>query len=56
MDDWDRRLANCYLEEYFGDFVFDDHQKFSFFKWEEFDYAVPPIVQLDESLNPLAAN
>lgn len=42
MDDWDRRLVNCYLEEFFGDFVFDEHQQFSFYKSPEFDYGPVP--------------
>ena len=25
MDDWDRRLVACYLDEFFGDFIFDKH-------------------------------
>ena len=48
MDDWDRRLINCYLDEFFGDFVFDDHSKFSFYKSEEFDYGPVPAMQLDK--------
>lgn len=51
MDDWDRRLINCYLEEFFGDFVFDADSKFSFYKSPEFDYAPIPAVALDSSIN-----
>lgn len=42
MDEWDRRLVNTYLEEFFGDFVFDSHSKFSFYKSDEFDYSPVP--------------
>ena len=51
MDDWDRRLVNCYLEEFFGDFVFDEHSKFSFYKSPEFDYGPVPSYSLDKQLN-----
>ncbi|KXS21993.1 hypothetical protein M427DRAFT_494431 [Gonapodya prolifera JEL478] len=40
-DDYDRRIVKTYLEEYMGDFLFDVHQKFSFFKNQHVDYAVP---------------
>eukprot|EP00702_Spironucleus_salmonicida_P008256 EST49547.1 Dynein heavy chain [Spironucleus salmonicida] len=52
MDDWDRRLVSCYLGEFFGDFLFDTHQKFSFFKDDDFNYQIPPVVEVDKSLNP----
>ena len=38
MDDWDRRLVACYLDEFFGDFIFDKHQEFSFYKDDNFNY------------------
>merc|ERR1719399_2754459 len=31
-DDFDRRVLNCYLEEYMGDFLFDENQIFYFSK------------------------
>jgi len=46
-DNWDRRILVNYCEEYFGDFLFDDCQKFFFSKKEgpggngDFDYACP---------------
>ncbi|CAL6054637.1 Dynein_heavy chain [Hexamita inflata] len=51
MDEWDRRLVNTYLEEFFGDFVFDSHSKFSFYKSDEFDYSPVPAYQLDKQVN-----
>lgn len=51
MDDWDRRLVRCYLEEFFGDFVFDDAQHFSFYKSPEFDYGPVPAYRLDDSVS-----
>lgn len=39
-DDYDRRVLNCYLKEFFGDFIFDTNQKF-FFSTAEFDYVIP---------------
>ena len=34
-DHYDRRVLNAYLEEYFGDFLFDGLQKFMFYDDEE---------------------
>ena len=31
-DDFDRRVLVTYVNEYFGDFLFDDHQRFFFFE------------------------
>ena len=39
-DDMDRRILKTYLEEYMGDFLFDDCQKFSF-STTGFDYQLP---------------
>jgi dynein heavy chain len=39
-DDMDRRILKTYLEEYMGDFLFDDCQKFSF-STTGFDYKLP---------------
>jgi len=39
-DDMDRRVLKTYLEEYMGDFLFDDCQKF-FFSRAGFDYKLP---------------
>jgi dynein heavy chain len=39
-DDLDRRILKTYLEEYMGDFLFDDCQKFHF-STSGFDYSLP---------------
>ena len=39
-DDMDRRILKTYLEEYMGDFLFDDCEKFSFSR-TGFEYNVP---------------
>jgi len=39
-DDMDRRVLTTYLQEYMGDFLFDDCQKF-FFSRAGFDYELP---------------
>lgn len=39
-DDYDRRVLNTYLKEFFGDFIFDTNQKF-YFSQAEFDYVIP---------------
>lgn len=41
-DDMDRRVLTTYLQEYMGDFLFDDCQKF-FFSRAGFDYELPEL-------------
>jgi dynein heavy chain len=41
-DDFDRRVVMTYLDEYMGDFLFDEFQQFHFFKNSMCDYKVPP--------------
>lgn len=45
-DDMDRRVLKTYLEEYMGDFLFDDCQKFTFSK-VGFDYCLPGFGDLE---------
>ncbi|GBG66219.1 hypothetical protein CBR_g57822 [Chara braunii] len=40
-DSLDRRILTTYLDEYFGDFLFDTFQPFHFFKSETVDYKIP---------------
>jgi dynein heavy chain len=40
-DGFDRRIVTAYLEEYFGDFLFDTFQTFHFYKDEAVDYCLP---------------
>lgn len=46
-DDYDRRVVQTYLEEYFGDFLFDTFQPFHFFHGANVDYALPPSDTID---------
>jgi len=39
-DDWDRRVLNTYLEEFVGEFIFDQNQKF-YFSRADHDYTIP---------------
>lgn len=41
-DNMDRRIVKTYLEEYFGDFLFDTFQPFHFFVNENANYCLPP--------------
>ncbi|EPY23032.1 hypothetical protein STCU_07926 [Strigomonas culicis] len=41
-DSMDRRVVKTYLEEYFGDFLFDTFQPFHFFVGDGADYCLPP--------------
>jgi len=57
-DSFDRRILVTYLEEYMGDFLFDDYQKF-FFAKDGHEYVVPPVGHIDtyrESVEQLPLN
>ncbi|XP_064550918.1 dynein axonemal heavy chain 10 [Drosophila montana] len=41
IDDFDRRITNCYMNEYMGDFLFDVFQSFHFYEDEHVDYCLP---------------
>ncbi|EUB64627.1 Dynein heavy chain 10, axonemal [Echinococcus granulosus] len=41
MDKFDQRVLHTYMNEYFGDFLFDTFQRFHFFINEELTYALP---------------
>ena len=43
IDNYDRRVSKVYMDEYFGDFLFDAFQPFHFYDNEQVDYVVPPI-------------
>eukprot|EP01138_Halocafeteria_seosinensis_P014623 gb/GECG01014928.1/.p1 GENE.gb/GECG01014928.1/~~gb/GECG01014928.1/.p1 ORF type:complete len:733 (+),score=87.59 gb/GECG01014928.1/:1-2199(+) len=45
-DDYDRRVLNTYLDEYMGDFLFDENQPF-YFSRADFDYDLPPWGSID---------
>ncbi|ORZ35435.1 dynein heavy chain and region D6 of dynein motor-domain-containing protein [Catenaria anguillulae PL171] len=49
-DEYDRRVVNTYLEEYTGDFLFDTHQRFFFFRSEHVQYGLPLEGTRDEYL------
>ena len=49
-DDMDRRILKTYLEEYMGDFLFDDCEKFSFSK-VGFEYTIPEWGELENYSN-----
>lgn len=42
IDSYDRRVSQIYMDEYFGDFLFDAFQPFHFYQNEQVDYAIPP--------------
>ncbi|KAH0806962.1 dynein heavy chain 10, axonemal-like [Histomonas meleagridis] len=50
-DDFDRRILMTYLDEYMGDFLFDDFQVFNFFKDNEKSYDLPKVKGLNEYIN-----
>jgi dynein heavy chain len=47
-DDYDRRVLMTYLDEYMGDFLFDDFQVFYFFKSDAVSYDLPTAKGLTE--------
>ncbi|XP_012151823.2 dynein heavy chain at 89D [Megachile rotundata] len=42
IDSYDRRVSQTYMDEYFGDFLFDKFQPFHFYHDEHVDYVIPP--------------
>jgi dynein heavy chain, axonemal len=47
IDSYDRRIIRTYMNEYFGDFVFDRFQPFHFFDQTntpiQYDYFIPEL-------------
>ncbi|CAH8459226.1 unnamed protein product [Dicrocoelium dendriticum] len=41
IDNYDRRILTTYMDEYFGDFLFDDFQPFRFYQDERVEYFIP---------------
>lgn len=41
IDSYDRRILQTYMNEYFGDFIFDTFQPFHFYANEHVDYIIP---------------
>ncbi|CAH8518373.1 unnamed protein product [Schistosoma turkestanicum] len=41
IDEFDRRILRTYMDEYFGDFIFDTFQPFNFYACESFEYSIP---------------
>lgn len=46
IDTYDKRILRTYLDEYFGDFLFDSSKPFSFYDGKSI-YAVPLVVTDD---------
>ncbi|XP_050455387.1 dynein axonemal heavy chain 10 [Cataglyphis hispanica] len=49
IDSFDRRVAYTYMDEYFGDFLFDEFQPFYFYK-NTVKYVIPPEGDRDDYL------
>ncbi|KAL5105240.1 Dynein heavy chain 10 axonemal [Taenia crassiceps] len=41
IDNYDRRVLKTYMDEYFGDFLFDEFQPFHFYYDDNVDYMIP---------------
>jgi dynein heavy chain, axonemal len=50
-DNLDRRVLNCYLEEYLGEFIFDTNQKFLFATTSSAEYTIPEEETFDLTLD-----
>ncbi|XP_047348543.1 dynein axonemal heavy chain 10 isoform X3 [Vespa velutina] len=50
-DSYDRRVSETYMNEFFGDFLFDTFQPFHFYYDDYVDYVIPPEGDYDEYLN-----
>lgn len=53
IDEFDRRILKTYMDEYFGDFIFDTFQPFHFYKNQTVDYIIPGVTQRDEFMSKL---
>ncbi|XP_050527907.1 dynein axonemal heavy chain 10 [Daktulosphaira vitifoliae] len=53
IDNFDRRIVNTFMEEYFGDFLFDEFQPFHFYKDENVDYSLPISGSKEDYLNAI---
>uniref|UniRef100_UPI00358FF8E4 dynein axonemal heavy chain 10-like n=1 Tax=Myxine glutinosa TaxID=7769 RepID=UPI00358FF8E4 len=51
IDSFDRRVLTTYMEEYFGDFIFDTWQPFHFFCNKDVDYYIPESGEKDNYLS-----
>ncbi|TPX31992.1 hypothetical protein SmJEL517_g04802 [Synchytrium microbalum] len=52
-DDYDRRVLMTYLDEYLGEFLFDNFQPFAFFANNKVTYNIPPGTSRDTYLNAI---
>lgn len=50
IDSYDRRVSQTYMDEYFGDFLFDTFQPFHFYHNEHVDYVIPSEGDRDDYL------
>ncbi|KAG5320172.1 DYH10 protein, partial [Pseudoatta argentina] len=50
MDSYDRRISYTYMDEYFGDFLFNEYQPFHFYKDNIVDYVTLPEGNRDDYL------
>ncbi|CAH8587314.1 unnamed protein product [Heterobilharzia americana] len=48
IDEFDRRILRTYMDEYFGDFIFDTFQPFHFYAYDNFQYSIPSGNTRDE--------
>ncbi|TGZ60763.1 hypothetical protein CRM22_008363 [Opisthorchis felineus] len=48
IDEFDRRVLRTYMDEYFGDFIFDEFQIFHFYRNNVVDYVIPAGVARDD--------
>jgi len=53
-DDYDRRILVTYLEEYMGDFIFDDCQPFFLAQTDKFKYKIPSFGDLKSYTDTIA--
>ncbi|XP_063229306.1 dynein axonemal heavy chain 10 [Bacillus rossius redtenbacheri] len=55
IDDFDRRIVQTYMEEYMGDFLFDEFQPFHFYHDQAIDYVIPQASNKEEYLRAIDA-
>ncbi|NWH62016.1 DYH10 protein, partial [Geococcyx californianus] len=55
IDSFDRRILTVYIEEYFGDFIFDTFREFHFYKNDKVDYKLPQGTVKDDFVGAIEA-
>lgn len=51
IDNYDQRIVNTFMEEYFGEFITDEFQQFYFYRDKHVQYKLPEIGTKEDYLS-----